>query len=35
LRDDPAVIEKLSKQRQQPITPKQGENLAKDLNAVK
>ncbi|KAI5843270.1 small GTPase CDC42 [Tricharina praecox] len=35
LRDDPAVIEKLAKQRQQPISPKQGENLAKDLNAVK
>jgi hypothetical protein len=35
LRDDPAVIEKLAKQRQSPITPKQGEQLAKDLNAVK
>ena len=35
LRDDPAVIEKLAKQRQSPITAKQGEQLAKDLNAVK
>ncbi|KAG0127825.1 small GTPase CDC42 [Tuber indicum] len=35
LRDDPAVIEKLSKQRQTPITFKQGEQLAKDLSAVK
>jgi hypothetical protein len=35
LRDDPAVIEKLNKQRQAPITGKQGEQLAKDLNAVK
>jgi cell division control protein 42 len=35
LRDDPAVIEKLAKQRQAPITAKQGEGLAKDLNAVK
>jgi cell division control protein 42 len=35
LRDDPAVIEKLSKQRQAPITAKQGEQLARELNAVK
>ncbi|KAL7266310.1 GTPase Cdc42 [Rhizina undulata] len=35
LRDDAAVIEKLAKQRQAPITTKQGEQLAKDLNAVK
>lgn len=35
LRDDPAVFEKLAKQRQSPITFKQGEQLAKDLSAVK
>ncbi|PWW77843.1 small GTPase CDC42 [Tuber magnatum] len=35
LRDDPAVIEKLIKQRQSPVTFKQGEQLAKDLSAVK
>lgn len=35
LRDDPAVIEKLAKQRQGPISYKQGEQLAKDLSAVK
>lgn len=35
LRDDPAVIEKLAKQRQAPITPKQGEQMAKELSAVK
>lgn len=35
MRDDPAVMEKLTKQRQSPITPKQGDQLAKDLGAVK
>ncbi|KAI5840981.1 small GTPase CDC42 [Morchella snyderi] len=35
LRDDPGVIEKLAKQRQAPISYKQGEQLAKDLSAVK
>lgn len=35
LREDPAVIEKLAKQRQAPITPKQGEQMAKELQAVK
>lgn len=35
LRDDPAVMEKLAKQRQSPITPKQGDQLAKDLGAIK
>lgn len=35
LRDDAAVIEKLAKQRQTPISYKQGEGLAKDLSAVK
>lgn len=35
LRDDAAVIEKLAKQRQAPISYKQGEGLAKDLSAVK
>lgn len=35
LRDDAAVIEKLAKQRQAPISYKQGEQLAKDLSAVK
>ena len=35
LRDDPAVIEKLARQRQQPISYEAGERLAKDLGAVK
>lgn len=35
LRDDPAVIEKLAKQRQRPIDFNLGERLAKELGAVK
>lgn len=35
LRDDPAVIEKLARQRQRPISYEAGERLAKDLGAVK
>ena len=35
LRDDQAVIEKLSRQKQRPITTEQGERLAKELGAVK
>ena len=35
LRDDKAVIEKLARQRQKPITYEKGESLAKELGAVK
>jgi len=35
LRDDQAVIEKLARQKQRPITTEQGERLAKELGAVK
>ena len=35
LRDDPATLEKLSKNRQKPISPELGEKLAKELKAVK
>jgi len=35
LRDDSAVLEKLSKSRQRPITFEQGERLARELGAVK
>ncbi|KAI0217931.1 cell division cycle 42 [Lamellibrachia satsuma] len=35
LRDDPATLEKLSKNRQKPISLEQGEKLAKELRAVK
>lgn len=35
LRDDQAVIEKLSRQKQRPLTTEQGERLAKELGAVK
>ncbi|RIB21137.1 cell division control protein 42 [Gigaspora rosea] len=34
-RDDPLVIEKLSRQKMRPITLEQGENLAQELGAVK
>ncbi|RIB21133.1 cell division control protein 42 [Gigaspora rosea] len=34
-RDDPLVIEKLSRQKMRPITLEQGENLAQKLGAVK
>jgi cell division control protein 42 len=35
LRDDPQVIDKLSRQRQRPVLPEAGERLAKELGAVK
>lgn len=35
LRDDPAVIERLAKQRQRPIDFDMGERLARELGAVK
>lgn len=35
LRDDPAVQEKLSKQKQRPVQPEAGERLARELGAVK
>jgi cell division control protein 42 len=35
LRDDPSVIEKLSRQRMRPITVEQGEALAREIGAVK
>ncbi|KAF0379024.1 Cell division control protein 42 [Gigaspora margarita] len=34
-RNDPLVIEKLSRQKMRPVTLKQGENLAQELGAVK
>ena len=35
LRDDPQVLEKLSRQKQRPIVPELGEKLARELGAVK
>lgn len=35
LRDDPAVREKLSKQKMQPVRKEDGDRMAKDLGAVK
>lgn len=35
LRDDPNVVEKLSRQKMRPVTTEQGERLAKELGAVK
>jgi cell division control protein 42 len=35
LRDDPATIEKIAKNRQKPITSESGERLARELGAVK
>jgi len=35
LRDDAATVEKLSKNKQKPITSEAGEKLAKELKAVK
>ena len=35
LRDDPQVLEKLSRQKQRPIMAEQGERLARELGAVK
>ena len=35
LRDDPQVLNKLAKQKMQPITKEQGEEMARRLGAVK
>ena len=35
LRDDPVVVEKLSRRRMRPVTAEQGERLAKEIGAVK
>ena len=35
LRDEPAMVEKLAKNRQKPITTESGERLARELQAVK
>jgi len=35
LRDNPATVEKLAKNRQKPISFEMGEKLAKELKAVK
>jgi cell division control protein 42 len=35
LRDDPSVIEKLSRQRMRPITAEQGKRLTREIGAVK
>lgn len=35
LRDEASTIEKLSKNKQKPISPEAGEKLAKELKAVK
>jgi cell division control protein 42 len=35
LRDDAAIIEKLAKNKQKPLTLEMGEKLAKELRAVK
>lgn len=35
LRDDPAIIEKLGRQRQRPVSIDMGERLARELGAVK
>jgi len=35
LRDDPAVREKLAKQKMVPVTKESGEKMARDLGAVK
>jgi cell division control protein 42 len=35
LRDDPSVIEKLSRQRMRPITKRQGKAFAREIGAVK
>lgn len=35
LRDDSATLEKLAKIKQKPVSPEQGEKLAKELKAVK
>ena len=35
LRDDNHVVEKLARQKQRPVTPEQGERLARELGAVK
>lgn len=35
LRDDPAVMEKLGRQKQRPVASEAGERLARELGAVK
>lgn len=35
LRDEPAIIEKLTRNKQRPITAEQGERITKELGAVK
>lgn len=35
LRDDPAIVDKLSRQRLRPVTTENGERLARDLGAIK
>lgn len=35
LRDDPAVLDKLARQKQRPVPPEAGERLARELGAVK
>ncbi|XP_033227903.1 cdc42 homolog isoform X2 [Belonocnema kinseyi] len=35
LRDDVGIVEKLAKNKQKPISPEQGDKLAKELKAVK
>ena len=35
LRDDPTVVEKLSRQKMRPVTAEQGERLFKEIGAVK
>ena len=35
LRDDPSVVEKLSRQKMRPVTAEQGERLAREIGAVK
>ena len=35
LRDDPQVLEKLSRSKQRPVTSEQGERLARELGAIK
>jgi cell division control protein 42 len=35
LRDDPSVVEKLSRQKMRPVTAEQGDRLAREIGAVK
>ena len=34
LRDDPAIVDKLARQRLRPVTTENGERLTKDLGAI-